>query len=275
MPTPCIRRCLLGFLVLLSDFVLNAQVFMPPVDNAAGLALGGALAAAPDWSRGVANDAQPALGLGSAVFAGTALPFSLPGWQTHQFQAVWKPDARSGLAVEMQFAGLEAYREQQFRATYGRRLGEKILLGAHAQYLWISAQEYGAAGGISGGLSMLAEPMPRCWFGARLQHPLGAQLAGRPLPARLQLGAAWRSSDVFLLLLEADKELERPAQVKVGAEYAPNAAARIRLGVRSAPTRTAFGLGFRLKNGISLDAGAEWHPNLGLTTAFMVSWHKH
>jgi hypothetical protein len=270
MPSPCI----VGFLFLLSNFVLNAQVFIPPTDNAAGLALGGALAAAPDWSRGVSNDAQPALGQGTAVFAGTALPFSLPGWQAHQFQAVWKPDAGSGLAVELQHAGLEAYREQQFRAAYGRRLGEKILLGAHAQYLRVSAPEYGAAGGISGGLSMLAEPMPRCWFGARLQHPLGAKLAGRRLPARLQLGAAWRISDALLLLLETDKELERPAQVKVGGEYAPSAAARIRLGVRSAPTRTAFGLGFRLKNGVLLDAGAEWHPNLGLTTAFMVSWQK-
>jgi hypothetical protein len=259
---------------LLSDFLSNAQVFIPPVDNAAGLALGGALAAAPDWSRGVSNDAQPALGQGSAVFAGAALPFSLPGWQAHQIQAVWKPDARSGLAVEMQFSGMEVYREQQFRAAYGRRLGEKILLGAHAQYLRVSAQEYGAAGRISGGLSMLAEPMPRCWFGARLQHPLGARLAGRSVPARLQLGAAWRSSDAFLLLLEADKELERPAQVKVGGEYAPTAAARIRLGVRSVPTRAAFGLGFRLKNGMSLDAGAEWYPNLGLTSAFMVSWQK-
>jgi hypothetical protein len=265
---------LVVFLFLLFKFVSSAQVFIPPTDNAAGLALGGALAAAPDWSRGVSNDAQLATGRGPAVFAGTALPFSLPGWQAHQLQAIWKPDARSGLGIELQRAGLDAYIEQQFRAAYGRRLGEKILLGVHAQYLRVSAQEYGAVGGISGGLSMLAEPMPRCWFGARLQHPLGAQLAGRRLPARLQLGAAWRSSDAFLLLLETDKELERPAQVKVGAEYAPNAAARIRLGIRGAPTRTAFGIGFRLKNGVSLDAGAEWHPNLGLTTAFMVSWQK-
>jgi hypothetical protein len=273
MKFPDIAVLLLAWMGL-SPLGANAQVFMRPIDNAANLALGGATVAAPDRLRGLANDAQLALGQGSAVFAGTALPFSLGGWQAHQFQAVWKPDANSGVGVEVLHAGLESYLEQQFRASYGRKLGDKLLMGVHAQYLRVSAQEYGTAGGVSGGLSLLAEPIPQLWLGARIQHPFGVELAGLRLPARLQLGAAWRSSETLLLLLEADKDIERPAQVKAGLEYAPTPAVRIRAGVRSEPARPAFGAGFRLKNGLTLDAGTEWHPNLGLTPAFMVSWQK-
>jgi hypothetical protein len=268
-----------GFLLLVAGVCFYpryalSQVFMRPIDNAATLALGGAAVAAPDRLHGLANDAQLAFGQGPAVFAGTALPYTLAGWQAHQFQAVWKPDANSGVGVELQHAGLESYLEQQFRVSYGRRLGEKLLLGAHAQYLRVSAQEYGAAGGVSGGLSILAEPLPRLWFGARLQHPFGVELAELRLPTRLQLGAAWRSSESLLLLLEADKDLERPAQVKAGIEYAPASVVRIRVGMRSEPTRPTFGAGLRLKNGLALDMGAEWHPTLGMTPAFMVSWQK-
>ena len=59
-----------------------------------------------------------------------------------------------------------------------------------------------------------------------------------------------------------------------GAAYHAAPAVRIRAGVRSEPARPAFGAGCRLKNGLTLDAGTEWHPNLGLTPAFMVSWQK-
>ena len=248
---------------------------MRPFDNAAVLALGGAGLALPDQDHGIVNDAQ--LGLGTnklAVFAGTAIPYSIGGWQAHQFQGMFAVGKNSGFGVEVLHAGLESYQEQRFQLGYGRRLSDKLLLGAHFQLLRVSAQEYGSANGVSGGLSVLAEPISNLWLGAKLDYPFGVTLDEEQLPTRLQIGATWKSSAALLLTGGVDKDLDRPAQINAGLEYRPVEAVRIRAGMRSGPGRLCLGLGYRLKNGISLDAGAEWHPVLGITPALMVAWHR-
>ena len=136
------------------------------------------------------------------------------------------------------------------------------------------SREYGAATGVSGGLSVLAEPLPSLWFAARLQQPFGVELGGYQLPARIQIGAAWKSSKTLLLLAAVDKDIDREAQVNAGLEYRPVSSVRIRAGMRSGPARPTAGIGFRLKNGLGLDAAAEWHTTLGVTPALMVSWRK-
>lgn len=106
-------------------------------------------------------------------------------------------------------------------------------------------------------------------------NPFQQKIGTDNIPTVLRIGATWKPTDIFLIALETEKDLERPTQVKMGVEYHPSPLVVIRAGTRAGKVaRMAFGIGFRLKNGISMDVGSEWHPTLGITPAAMVTWRK-
>jgi hypothetical protein len=261
----------------LCAYTAHSQVFMRPFDNAAVLAMGGAGIALPDLASGLNNDAQAGmLKSGSPGFwAGSAIPYGLSGWQTAHIQGVIGLTKGSGLGLDMLHSATSAYAEQRFRLAYGRQLGEKIFLGGSADVLRVSAQEYGSVTAATFSLSLLAQALPKVWLGAKLQNPF-QQKIGDDIPISLfRLGAVWKPTELFLFTFETEKDLERPAQIKGGFEYRPHSLLSVRAGMRTGTAaRIGFGVGLRLKNGLALDVGSEWHPSLGITPAAMVSWRK-
>ena len=247
---------------------------MRPFDNAAALALGGAVIAYPGPGVGLSNDALPGFGEKFGVFLGSALPYGIGGWQTAHFQGFMRVSANDGFGLEVLHSAIEVYGEQRFRAQYGRRLGEKFLLGGSADVLRVTAQEYGNATTFTFGLSILANPLPGLWIGARVHNPLQVELGDETIPAILRIGAAWKASNTLILLAETEKDLDRRVQVKAGIEYQPMSILVFRAGYRTEPARFGFGAGIRLKNGLAFDAGAEWHPTLGMTPTAMLVWRK-
>jgi hypothetical protein len=267
------RTCL-WLLLFVFPCLLSGQVFMRPIDQSAALALGGAAIAYPGASIGLANDAVSGFSGKTGLFLGSAIPYSIGGWQTARFQGFVRASANDGFGLDVAHSGIEAYREQRFRASYGRRLGPGLLLGGSADVLRVSAQEYGSATGFTFNLSALANPLPGVWLGAQIQNPVQVEIAGAVVPAVLRIGAAWEAASTLILLAETEKDLERPAQIKVGIEYRPVPRLALRTGIRTEPARVGFGANIRLANGIALDAGAEWHPVLGITPAAMLVWHR-
>jgi len=248
---------------------------MRPFDNAAAMALGGATIAHPTLSAGITNDAQLGLGETVGIYAGSAIPYGISGWQTAQVQAFHRLDKNSALGLDIDHSGIEVYSEQQFRLLYGRRLGDKFYLGGSAHLLHTSAQEYGSATSATFSISLLAQALPKVWIGAKVLNPIQQKIGDELVRSGLRLGAAWQASNLLTLLAEMEKDVERPAQIKGGMEYSPVKALVIRLGLRSGHTaRIGFGAGLRLKNGLRLDVGSEWHPTLGLTPAAMISWQR-
>lgn len=252
----------------------QAQVFMRSFDQASAMALGSAVVAYPGSGVGLGNDALPGLGEKTALFLGAALPYSIGGWQAAHFQGVIGLGANDGLGLELSHSAIEKYGEQQFRLVYGRRLGDKFLLGGGANIHRVAAQEYGNATGLTFGLSLLSEPLPGLWLGARVQNPLQLELAGTALPSVLRIGAAWQAATTLILLAETEKDMDRPAQIKAGIEYHPVEALALRIGMRTEPARLGFGAGIQLKNGLEFNSGAEWHPTLGLTPSAMLVWRR-
>ncbi len=267
-------------LLIFSFFILfllpaRAQVFMRPFDNAPSLSLGGAVAAYPGLETGLSNEALAGFGEKMAVFLGSAIPYGIPGWQTARLQGLVKIDGNSGAGLDFSHSGIETYQEQRFSLLYGRRLGERLYLGGSADLLRISAQEYGSATGLNFGIGVLSNPVPQLWLGARIRNPVPQKTGLEKPAAALILGIAWKVSPILVLLAETEKMLERPAQIKAGIEYHPAPALFFRAGVRTGGTaRIGFGAGIRLKNGLGMDAGSEWHPSLGLTPSAMIIWRK-
>ncbi len=247
---------------------------MRPIDHAAALSLSGCAIAYPNPQIGLANDAIAGFGTKAGVFVGSAIPYSIGGWQTARVQGFIRTSANDGFGVDIAHSGIEAYTEQRFRFSYGRRLSTGLLLGGSADILRVSAQEYGSATGVTFNLSALANPLPDVWIGAQVQNPIQVEIAGAVVPTVLRIGAAWTASTTMTLLAETEKDLERPAQLKVGFDYRPVAGVVLRTGLRTEPARLSFGGGLRIADGIEIDMGGEWHPTLGLTPAAMLIWRR-
>lgn len=268
-----ILLCLVFFHLFIPK--LRAQVFMRPFDNAAALSLGGASVAYPGLSNGLNNEALPGFGEKLGVFLSSAMPYGIGEWQTAHFQGFSRLGENDGMGLDIVHSGIEFYQEQQFRLMYGRRLGERFCLGGSAALMRVSAQEYGSANGVTFGLGVLAQALPKLWLGARLQNPFQQKIGDYETTSWMRIGAAWQSSNLFTLLAEVEKTLERTAQIKAGLEYRPVEALVFRAGTRTGgAARVSFGAGVRLKNGLALDVGSEWHPSLGITPAAMVVWRR-
>jgi hypothetical protein len=255
---------------------LNGQVFMRPFDQASLLAMGGAGIALPDLGAGLSNDAQLGMAPKMAAWAGAALPFGLRDWQSAHFQGMARLGKHSGAGMDIRHAGTDDYSEQQLRLMYGRRLAANVYLGGSGELLRVAAPEYGQAAGFGFSLSVLARALPTLWFGAQVQNPFQQKIGDFSTQSRLRVGGTWQPSRLFLLSLETEKNTERPVQIKMGMAYQPSERIVLRLGVRSgAVARAGFGMGFRLKNGLSAEAASEWHPALGITPAAMFVWQKN
>jgi len=265
-----IALCFLPF-----AFCAPAQVFMRPFSNAAAMALGGATIAHPNLSVGIGNDAQVALGEKVGVYLGSVIPYGIGSWQTAQLQAFHRLDKNSGLGVDIAHSGIEVYAEQHLRLLYGRQLGEKLYLAGSANVLHNSAQEYGSSTSATFTISLLAQVLPKVWIGSSILNPLQQKIGNDVIRSGLRVGASWQVSGLLTLVAETEKDLERPAQIKGGLEYSPVPVLVVRVGARSGQTaRLGFGAGLRLKNGLRLDVGSEWHPTLGITPAAMISWRR-
>ncbi|HRI58086.1 MAG TPA: hypothetical protein PK228_00095 [Saprospiraceae bacterium] len=254
---------------------LPAQVFMRSFDNAASLSLGGAGVAYPGMATGLSNEALTGFGEKIGVLLGSAIPYSISGWQTAQFQGFTKIGDNDGLGIDITHSGIEVYQEQQFRMLYGRRMGERFYFGGSAAFMRVSAQEYGSANGITFGLGLLANVLPGVWLGARVHNPFQQKVGDYTAAGSMRIGAAWQTSNILTVLAEVEKSLDRSAQIKAGIEYRPVEVLVIRTGVRTGgAARIGFGAGVRLKNGLAFDVGSEWHPSLGITPAAMFLWRK-
>ncbi|MEY3194093.1 MAG: hypothetical protein RIQ78_189 [Bacteroidota bacterium] len=268
-------RLLFLFNVWVVSATLNAQVFMRPFDNAASMGMGGATIAMSDFSTGLSNDGQLGLEVNTRVMAGSAIPYTLTGWQTGYVQGVLGLGKSSGVGVGVFYNGTDLYAEQRFQGSYGRRLGEKFYLGGALDVLRNSAREYGSSTAVTMGISLLAQVLPQVWMGMKIQNPFQQSIGTDPIPTIFRVGASWKPTEIFLLAFETEKDLDRPTQVKMGVEYRPTSMLAIRAGTRAGKlARMSFGIGMRLKHGISIDVGSEWHPILGITPAAGVSWQQ-
>lgn len=250
----------------------TAQVFQSPFPLANQLALAGATIAQPKAENSLSGEAVLGNLEKSAVFAGAALPYSLSGWQSAEVQGIFKLKQNSGVGFDWARSAVEGYTEQRFRAQYGRRLTRQLTLGGSFDYLHVSAREYGAHSGTGLSAHLLAEVVPHFFLAARIGHAIQPNLGGQKVPSNLRLGAFWQVSSLLNIMVEVEKEVSHTAIPKIGFEYRPVNQVTVRLGVRGTPARVCGGIGLRLKNGLMLDAGSEWHAVLGATPAAAVGW---
>ncbi|MDQ2771732.1 MAG: hypothetical protein M3Y54_14675, partial [Bacteroidota bacterium] len=190
------------------------------------------------------------------------------------------PWARNGVVgFEAQRFGGQLYNETRVGVGYGYRFGQ-ISLGGRVDMLQVSIEGLGSRRVVVGSLGGQVEIVPRrLSFGALLYNLSQTRLASyqdERVPTILKAGLAYRPGNQVLLLVEAEKDVERDANFKVGLEYRPIPILAARLGLASLTEQASAGIGIQTSV-FQIDYAAAFQQALGFSQHLSVSrtWGKN
>jgi hypothetical protein len=162
------------------------------------------------------------------------------------------------------------YNQSKYGLTYGVRLAKGFSMGVGLNYHDTRLGEgYGSKGNFVAEIGVLGQ------IGKKVRIGFHAYNLGRAvlvkdslnndrLPMIFRLGAMYTFSEKVLVSLEAEKDLNLPAIVRLGIEYRPIDLLFIRVGFNTQPFAPTIGLGFHFK-GFTLDVASTIHPVLGVS----------
>ena len=191
--------------------------------------------------------------------------------------AVALPTRSGTFALTVQHFGFEAFNEHQLGIAYARKLMDGFSLGAQVLLLNTSIPEYGNQLNVTFALGILSQLLPKLQLGVHVYSPMQLELVeGENLPTVFRIGLGYVPTDKLTCTAEVEKDIAYPARTKFGIEYKAAEQLAIRTGIATNPTTFAFGAGYRLPNGLSLDIASSYHQTLGFspTVGFSYAFKK-
>lgn len=182
------------------------------------------------------------------------------------------PVGKSGtFGLGLQYYGFKAFNEQRVSLGYGRKISNKLALGA--SFIWsnTSIPEYGNKGVFTFDLGLMAHISSKVSFGAHIFNPLRSKITeGEALPSIIKLGLRYQPSSVVRIIGEVEKDIEYGIRTRWGTEYDVLDQLVLRFGLATQPTEFSFGFGYKVKNKIQIDVAASYHQVLGITPSLGV-----
>ncbi len=171
--------------------------------------------------------------------------------------------------------GDELYNELKISAGAAYQL-DMASIGLKINYLQVALQDLGSRGSFAfelGGLVTLTEQIR---FGAHIYNFNRAKFRSEfaedeLVPVVVKAGLSYAPTEVVLLSLEVEKDIDYPASFKAGVEYQITNGIFGRTGIRTAPFDLHFGGGIRQKKWI-FDAAFSTQGALGLSYGLSLAY---
>jgi outer membrane receptor protein involved in Fe transport len=167
------------------------------------------------------------------------------------------------------------FAQRQFGLAYAMRLSETFRVGVQLDYVNMRfGENYGSTNAITAQAGLQAALNEHLWIGAHLYNPNRAKLGGpyeEKVPTVFGAGLSYKFNEQVLLCAQADKDIDRGEQYRVGIEYHPINALFVRAGVSTGPVQAHFGAGVRLKS-LDLDLAVSARSQLGVTPMITVNY---
>ena len=164
--------------------------------------------------------------------------------------------------------GYSAYSENKYALAFGKSFGENISAGIQLDYLTTKiAENYGSKGVLAAEAGVLFKATQKLSIGIHAYNLSRAKLAdydNERVPTVLRLGLQYKFSDKVYIAVETEKDMDKKAILKVGAEYMVAKVLYVRAGLASNPSLSCFGFGIHLK-GFKLDITSTYHSVLGFS----------
>ena len=171
--------------------------------------------------------------------------------------------------------GTGDYRETGAGLAYARKLSDRLRIGGQLNWSQISISEYGNRSLFNLDFGIQAELLPKLWAAAQVRNAIRQQLLdGEYTPTVFSAGLSYAVGDKVMLFTELYKDIDFPADMRIGIEYNPSKAIYLRAGVNTAPGGWSFGFGLPVFQNLVFDCAAAYHPYLGFTPSAGLAFRK-
>ena len=193
--------------------------------------------------------------------------------ELNSYTAVFRLPTKSGnFGLKAGYYGFSDYNETQLGLAYGRKLGEKVGLGAQFNYNGIRIAGYGNDAAISFELGTILHLTDKLHAGIHVNNPVGGKF-GKDQQEKLSsvytIGIGYEASDKFFVSTEIIKEEDQPVNVNAGFQYKFLPQLLTRIGISTATSTGWMGIGLSWKS-FRVDITAAYHPQLGITPGLLL-----
>ena len=182
------------------------------------------------------------------------------------------PTNTGNFGLKTNYYGFSDYNETQLGLAYGRKLGNKVDIGAQFNYHGIRIAGYGNASAISFELGAVMHISDKLHAGVHVSNPAGGKF-GKDQQEKLSsvytIGLGYDASEKFFVSAEIEKEEDQPVNVNAGMQYKFLPQLLARVGMSTATSSAWFGLGLNIKS-FRIDVTTSYHPQLGITPGLML-----
>lgn len=173
--------------------------------------------------------------------------------------------------LKANYYGFSDYNETQLGLAYGRKLGNKVDIGAQFNYYSIRIPTYGNASTISFELGAILHVTDKLHAGVHVANPVAGKFGEEQqekLSSVYSMGLGYDASEKFFVSMEIEKEEDQPVNINAGMQYKFLPQLLARVGMSTATSTAWFGLGLTIKT-IRIDVTASYHPQLGITPGLL------
>ena len=180
--------------------------------------------------------------------------------------------------LEISSFGYDEYRESLFRLSMGKQIAEKWTIGISVQYMLLQSLLFEESSGrISTDAGIVYKPVENLLTGLSVLHLPAVKVGDKNIDNKhiasysIHAGFNWKFINNMLITGSLEHCEADPVSGSFGLEYLPFDNFRIRAGLRSSPLKPSLGIGYQL-GGFHLDAGMLYHPVLGASMGFGLSF---
>jgi hypothetical protein len=181
--------------------------------------------------------------------------------------------------LEITSFGYDEYRESLFRLSMGKQIAEKWTIGISAQYMLLQSLLFEESSGrISTDVGIVYKPVENLLTGLSVLHLPSIKVGDKNIDNKhiasysIQAGFNWKFINTMLITGSLEHNEADPVSGSFGMEYLPFDNFTIRAGLRSSPLKPSLGIGYQW-GGLRFDAGMLYHPVLGASMGFGLSFH--
>lgn len=200
--------------------------------------------------------------------------FSVPEFALHAFGAA-VPTKPGTIGFNFTYFGFSKYNEIKTGLSFGRQFGNNFSAGIQLNYLRTHISDhYGNASNLTVEGGFIATPMENFFIGAHIYNPVRATIKtwhNQPIPTILKFGLGYHFGDRAIVNIETEKDLDKKAIFKAGAQISVVENFVLRTGISGRPMQSSFGLGY-LFRGLQADLAFTNHYILGLTPHISITY---
>ncbi len=201
--------------------------------------------------------------------------FFLQELSLYQFAAAL-PTGSGNFGVSASYFGSIQSNQAVIGLAYGRKLGEKVTVGAQFNYVTMQVASFDKSSAINFEGGLLLQITEQIQAGFHAYNPTSVTFSKNgeeKLPAIYKTGLGYQVSEIFFVAAEIEKIEDLPVGVNGGLQYSFNNLLFARSGFSSGSSVYYLGLGVQLAH-FRLDATASVHPHLGITPGLMLVFKR-